>query len=42
MNMTTFLTIIVVMLVNSLLTTAILVGGMEMLYEKIEKEKKKK
>lgn len=40
MSMTTFLTIVVVVIVNTLLTTAMLVGGIEMLYEKIEKEKK--
>lgn len=40
MNMTTFLTIAVVMLVNTLLTVAMLVGGIEYLYEKIEREKK--
>ena len=40
MNMTTFLTIIVVEIINTLFTTAMLVGGIEFLYEKIEKEKK--
>ena len=42
MSMTTFLTIVVVVIANTLLTTAMLVGGIEMLYEKIEKEKNKK
>lgn len=40
--MNTFFTIIVVMLLNTILTTAFLVGGIEYLYEKFEKEKNKK
>jgi sulfite exporter TauE/SafE len=40
--MTTFLTIIVVMLFTSILIVALLCGGIDMLYEKIEKEKKNK
>lgn len=38
--MTTFLTIIGTMILNSILTTAFMCGGIEVIYEKIEKQRK--
>ena len=40
--MATFLTIVGTMILNSILTTAFICGGIEVLYEKIEKGKNKK
>ena len=40
--MTTFLTIVGVMILNTILTTAFICGGIEVLYEKIEKSRDKK
>ena len=42
MTMTIFLTICATMIGTAILIVALLVGGIEMLYEKIEKEKNKK
>mgnify|MGYP003548414902 CR=1 FL=1 len=38
--MSTFLTIVGVMILNSILTTAFMCGGIEVIYEKIEQRRK--
>ena len=38
--LSTFLTIVAVMLLNTILTTAFICGGIEIIYEKLKKDNK--